>query len=138
MNAETVRARLQALGLPAGGYVLHSSASLVLRGVLDEAGDVDVVCDADAWRVALGLVEAGAATLDLGRHDLRVSVGDDAELYDGWFGEPGDAVVARAELVAGVPCAPLAEVVAFKERLGRPKDHVHLAAIRRFQERQRG
>lgn len=135
MNAAEIHARLGQLRLPVEEFVVHSSASLVLRGVLDEAGDVDVVCRGAAWEAALALVEEGTATLDVGSHDQRVSVGDDVELYDGWLGEPGDVVIDRAELVEGVPCVPLADVIRFKERLGRPKDEVHLAAIRRFLER---
>ena len=130
MNLEQIHARLAALALPPGEFVLHSSASLVLRGILPEAVDLDIVARGPAWSRALELVAATAATLDRGRQDLRVKVGDDVEIYDGWLGEPAAAVVARAEVVAGVPCAPLADVIAMKERLVRPKDRRHLALIR--------
>lgn len=130
MDTSLILARLKQLRLPDGDYVVHSSASLVLRGILERAGDVDVVCRGAAWQFALERVAAGDAVLDRGVDDQRVSVGDDVELYDGWFGEEAGAVVGRAELVAGVPCAPLAEVIAMKERLGRPKDREHLALIR--------
>lgn len=130
MDATDIRQRLAQLNLSAGDYVVHSSASLVLRGVLDQAGDVDIVVRGSAWRRAEELVAAGAAVLDRGTHDQRVSVGADVELYDGWLGESADEVVPRAELVGGVPCAPLTDVIAMKERLGRPKDREHLARIR--------
>lgn len=130
MDAERIHDRLRELRLPEGDYLVHSSASLVLRGILEKAGDVDIVCRGAAWELALALVARGEATLDRGVDDQRVSVGADVELYDGWFGEDGGAVVGRAELVAGVPCAPLADVIAMKERLDRPKDREHLALIR--------
>ena len=38
--------------------------------------------------------------------------------YDGWLGESAAAVVSRAELVQGVPCVPLADVIAMKESPG--------------------
>lgn len=131
MNAEQIHARLEGLALAPANHVVHSSASLVLRGILQEAADVDVVARGRAWEQALALV-AGGATLDRGRQDQRVSVGTDVEIYDGWLGETAEAVVSRAELVAGVPCAPLADVIAMKERLDRPKDRAHLAAIRAY------
>lgn len=43
MTASDIQRRLAELGLPEGDYALHSSAALVLRGILDEAGDLDIV-----------------------------------------------------------------------------------------------
>jgi len=132
MRAADILERLSRLDLPPEDYVVHSSASLVLRGVLEEAGDIDIVARGAAWRAAEAMVKSGAAELDAGTHDQRVSLGDDVEIFDGWLGEPAESVASRAELVNGVPCAPVADVVAFKEKLGRPKDTVHLEAIREF------
>lgn len=130
MTAANILNRLQQLGLPPGAYVVHSSASLVLRGILPEAGDLDLVAGAAAWNWALGLVADGRAQLEQGRQDARVKVGADVEVYDGWMGERAADLIARAELVAGVPCAPLADVIAMKQRLDRPKDREHLKQIR--------
>jgi len=130
MHLNDILARLRELRLSPNDYVVHSSASLVLRGVLDEAGDVDVVARGDAWRQALAWVERGEAELDKGEHDQRVSLGPDVEVYDGWLGESAESLVARAEFVQGVPCAPLADVIAMKQRLDRPKDRIHLTRIR--------
>ncbi len=129
MNATDIRARLEQLRLPEGDYAVHSSASLVLRGILDEAGDVDVVCRGAAWRRALALVAAGSATLDDGEVDQQVRFGDDVELYDGWLGESVEQLIDEAELVSGVACVRLSAVVAMKEKLNRPKDRAHLARI---------
>jgi len=132
MRLHEILARLSELELAAVDYVVHSSASLVLRGVLYEAGDVDVVARGSAWRQALSWVDRGEAELDRGETDQRVSLGHDVEIYDGWLGESADQVVGRAELVHGVPCVPLADVIAMKERLDRPKDREHLARIREY------
>ena len=137
MNATAIQARLQQLRLTDGDYAVHSSASLVLRGVLSEAGDVDVVCRGAAWRRALALVEAGDATMHCGEVDQQVRFGDDVELYDGWLGADSDQLIAEAELIAGVPCVRLAAVVAMKEQLDRPKDRKHLARIAEFLARER-
>lgn len=132
MDRTQILSRLASLELPPSHYLLHSSAALVLRGVLPDANDLDIVATGPAWEAALALVAAGSATVDRGTHDTRVSVGDDVEIYDGWLGEPAAAVVSRAELVTGVPCASLADIVSMKRRLDRPKDREHLALIARF------
>lgn len=137
MRASRILHRLEELDLPPEDYALHSSASLVLRGVLEEAGDVDVVARGAAWERALALVRSGSATLDRGVQDQRVSLAGDVEVYDGWLGESADSVVSRAELVQGVPCAPLEDVIAMKERLGRPKDLRHLELIHAYLAAQR-
>ncbi|HET9027223.1 MAG TPA: hypothetical protein VFN07_06840 [Trueperaceae bacterium] len=129
MNATQIQERLAELQLPAGDYAVHSTASLVLRGILEEAGDLDIVCRRAAWNRALELVEHGAARLVQGDIDQVVEVDDDVELFDGWLGADGDELIEHAELVAGVPCVTLAAVVTFKKRLNRPKDREHLARI---------
>ncbi|MFA5594544.1 MAG: hypothetical protein WDA15_04590 [Trueperaceae bacterium] len=132
MRAADILARLEELDLDPEHYVVHSTASLALRGVLAEAGDLDVVARGAAWEGALDLVRSGNATLDRGVTDQRVSLADDVEIYDGWLGESAASVIARAELVDGVPCAPISDVIAMKERLGRPKDQQHLELIRAY------
>lgn len=129
VDAKTIRARLEQLHLPLGDYAVHSSASLVLRGVLEEAGDVDVVCRGAAWGQALALVEAGSATLHEGGLDKQVRFGDDVELYDGWLGADVEQLIDEAELIGGLPCVRLTAVVAMKEQLNRAKDRVHLERI---------
>lgn len=129
MTAADILRSLEQLALDEALYVVHSSASLVLRGVLETAGDVDIVAHGSAWRRAEEMVRDGAASLDRGTHDQRVSLGSDVEIYDGWLGESGEAVVSRAEIVQGVPCAPLQDVIAMKLRLDRPKDRRHLELI---------
>lgn len=136
VTASDILRRLAELGLPERDYALHSSAALVLRGILEEAGDLDIVARGAAWERALAMLDHGAV-LDGGRQDLRVSVGDDVEIYDGWMGDDADTVISRAEPVGGVPCASLADVVAMKERLGRPKDLAHLERIAAYLARQR-
>lgn len=129
VNATQISERLAELQLPAGDYAVHSTASLVLRGILEEAGDLDIVCRRAAWERALEMVKHGAAKLMQGDVDQVVEVGDDVELFDGWLGVDGNVLIDEAELVAGVPCVTLAAVVEFKEQQGRPKDREHLARI---------
>lgn len=136
MTANDIVRKLAQLALPVQDYVVHTSASLVLRGILEGARDIDIVARGAAWQAAVALAEAGGAELTKGKLDQKVGVGDDIEIYDGWLGETNEEVIARAEFVNGVPCAPLADIVAFKQKMGRPKDLQHLEAIRAFVQRQ--
>lgn len=133
MNATEVRDRLATLGLPAGKYAVHASAALVLRGIVPDAHDIDVVARGAAWEHALTL-----GTLSTGKEDAVVLVGDDVEVWAGWYGAGVDGLIDGAELVGGVPCVSVEEVRAFKERLGRPKDGPHLEAIARYLREERG
>lgn len=127
MDAARIKEVLAALALPAGHWAVHASAVLVLHGLLDEAGDVDVVARGPAWERALEL-----GTPKSGKEDLCVSLPDlEVEVWSGWMGEDLDALVDGAEPVAGVPCVSLEAVLRFKEAAGRPKDAPHVAAIKR-------
>jgi len=46
------------------------------------------------------------------------------------IGDPDpDELIDNAELIAGFPCARLADIVAYKRLADRPKDRVHLEII---------
>ncbi len=127
LDESQVRERLLALQLTAGHWAVHGSAALVLRGLLAEAGDVDVVARGPAWRRALELGEPKP-----GKEDLCVALPHlDVEVWSGWLGEDVDALIEGAEDVGGAPCVTLEAVLRFKERAGRPKDVAHAEAIRR-------
>lgn len=125
MDREKIVARLEMLQLPAGDWVVHGSAPLVLQGLTTAVNDLDIIVRGRAWQAAMALGEPVP-----GRQDLVVRYGDDVELWSGWLGDDVDALIDSAELVAGVPLVPLAEVLRFKERLGRPKDAAHIALLR--------
>lgn len=126
MNRERIIATVTALNLPARDFVIHASAVMVLHGLLDEAGDVDIVARGAAWDEALLL-----GTPVAGRQDLCVSLpGRDVEIWSGWLEDDVDTLIDGAELVAGLPCVSLAEVLRFKVSSNRPKDVAHIAVLR--------
>ncbi|MFW7415328.1 phosphoribosyltransferase [Demequina sp. SO4-18] len=116
------------LGVPMEDVVLAGSVPLLAHGVLSEVGDIDLVARGAAWQSlsARGDVRAG----DLGDHYVDLPGG--VQAFSGWRGEPADAVLARSARIDGIHVASLADVVAYKRRLGRPKDLEHLAAIKRW------
>lgn len=125
MRRAEVLARVRSLELPANDYVVHMSAALVLMGVLEKARDIDLLARGPAWEAAKQL-----GILSRGSEDELVQVGDDVEVWGGWYGAEVSSLIEAAQLVHGIPCVPLAEIKRAKEELGRPKDALHLAAIR--------
>lgn len=130
VDAEKIVASLRELDLPAGHWAVHASAVMALHGLLEGAGDVDVVARGPAWQRALQL-----GTPKPGKADLCVALPDlGVEVWSGWMGEDVDALIDGAVEVAGVPCVDLRAVLRFKETAGRPKDAAHLAVLRRHLE----
>ncbi len=123
-------ARLQRLGLDPATYVVHGSGPLLLHGIVDAIGDIDLVVEPATWRRLANRSDARVRRADV---DRVAELPEAVEAYDGWFGSPAAAVVERAERCdPDVPCAPLADVLAFKRRLGRAKDRAHVEAIERY------
>lgn len=126
MNKERIVGVVRGLGMPSGDYAIHASAVMVLHGLLDEAGDVDIVARGQAWRRAL---EIGTPVQR--RQDLCVSLPHlDVEIWSGWLEDDVDALIDDAETVAGLPCVSLADVLRFKLDSDRPKDRPHIAVLR--------
>lgn len=120
--------RLRSLDLPPGSFAVFGSGPLLVRGIIEEAGDLDVLVKRPAWdRVArIGVlveVEDGA---------MVVSV-DDGALTFGRSWAYGDfdveELIDTAETIDGLPFVRLEHVVTFKEAAGRPKDREHLALL---------
>ncbi len=128
-GAEAV-ARLRELALPRGHYVVHGSGALLLRGLVHAAGDLDILARGPAWLLACRLSEPDAGLLD-----PVVRPRPEVEIWGGWLGEDVDTLIDGAEDVLGWPCVGLATLLAFKERLGRPKDVEHVRLLRQLLER---
>jgi hypothetical protein len=125
MTREEAAAKLEALALPVGSYVVHGSGALLLRGLIDRARDLDVLARGEAWRAACTM-----AVPEHGLHDLVVRPEPAVEIWGGWLGEDVDALIDGAERVDGWPCVDLRALLAFKERLDRPQDREHVALLR--------
>lgn len=125
MTRDEAAVALRALALPAGHYAVHASGVLLAHGLIDEANDLDVVARGPAWEraCALGVDRRG-------RTDRVVAAAPGIEIFDGWMGEDLDALLAASRWVGGLPCVPLEAVLAFKVRMGRPKDAPHIALLR--------
>lgn len=116
------------LDLPLGDWALFGSGPLLLRGWIDEIGDLDVLSRGPAWDKAKDvgtitfLPEDGNEIVEIGN---RITVGHNWPY--GLFRI--DELIDTAEILDGIPCVRLEHIVAYKELFGRPKDRKHLSII---------
>ena len=122
---------LLSLRLPEGDYAVFGSGPLLVRGVIDRAGDLDVICRGAAWEVAQRLGPV------LEQHGVPV-----VSLFDGlvtlgirWAIGSFDLshLIDTAELIDGLPFVRLEHVVAYKRLADRPKDREHLRLLEAHQ-----
>ena len=123
-----VVALVRDLGVPLDQVILAGSVPLLAHGVIDEVGDVDLVASGEAWDA----LAARAPVSEGERGDRVIDLPGDVQAFSGWHGEAAQSVGARASQVDGLWVASIADVVAYKRRLGRPKDLEHLAALERW------
>lgn len=116
---------LRALDLPTSDYVVFGSGPLLAHGLRATLGDLDIVARGPAWHRLAALSAPMIAPSGHGQM-VRLQI----EAADQWL--PGfntDDLIAAAEHHAGIPFAPLAEVIRSKRLTARPKDHRDLALI---------
>lgn len=116
------------LGLPAGDWALFGSGPLLLRGWINEIGDIDILARGEALKEAesLGVAEPIA---DDGNEIIRI--GDDLTVLRTWPFGPADldTMIDTAEMIERIPCVRLEYLVAYMELFDRPKDRDRLAII---------
>jgi hypothetical protein len=116
-------AEVKRLNLPMGQFVVFGGGPLMAHGIRDTA-DVDLFTTtalynqlkADGWQEKPKPVEAGGFYLARG-----VFEADDTWHY-GDYGPTPEQMIAKADVIRGVPFAPLVEVLKWKRAFGRPKD----------------
>jgi hypothetical protein len=124
---EEVQRKVSALKLPANDYVLFGSLPLLAYGLLDTVNDIDILARGKAWEQAQTFAKAELAPLG----EWRVSFGD-IEIYNAWLGMNVDAIIDKAVVINGLPYAGLRDVLAFKQKLNRPKDANHIRRIQSY------
>lgn len=121
--------RLRELDLPVEDYAIFGSGPLLVRGWIDDVGDLDLI----AREPALSLALAQGELLYLAEHDVEVVSIDNAAITMGTSWAYGDfnidTLIDTADIIDGFPCVLLEHVVEFKRVAARPKDLAHLAVI---------
>jgi hypothetical protein len=122
---------LRSLGLAPGDYAVFGSGPLLVRGIIEGAGDLDVVCRGAAWEAAQHLGPAA----DQGGVPVVSLFGGAITLGCRWaVGEVDiDRLIDTAEVIDGLPFVRLEHVMAYKGLANRPKDREHLRALEEYQ-----
>lgn len=124
---------LRSLGLPAGDFAVFGSGPLLVRGIIHQAGDLDVICRGAAWQQAQLLGPA------FEQHGVPVVslFGGAVTLGARWaVGEVDvDHLIDTAEVIEHLPFVRLEHVVAYKRLADRPKDREHLRLLEEWRRR---
>jgi hypothetical protein len=117
------------LDLDRRDFVIFGSGPLLAHGLRHCIHDLDIVARGTVWqRVSqhgcLGAGSINGAPLALFWDGL-------IQFSQGWVSDSWDAddLIDRAEIIQGLPFAQLADVLAYKQMLLRPKDHLDIAAL---------
>lgn len=127
---------VRALELPSGEYLVCGSGILDALGVR-EAKDVDLLVTPRAFEE---LRKRGWEYRDVeidGRRRERLTLGAAEAYTDLWYGDvrvEGDAALAAAEVIEGIPFQSLEELLKMKRGLGREKDRRDITLIEKLLE----
>ena len=122
---------LRSLDLSPQDFAVFGSGPLLIRGVIDRAGDLDVICRGALWETAQGL----GPTIE--QHGVPVLSLFDGLVTLGTRWAIGDFDVHRlidtAEMIDDLPFVRLEHVVAYKRLADRSKDREHLRRLEEYQ-----
>ena len=119
---------LRAMDLPRGDFAVFGSGPLLVRGVITEVNDLDVVCRGAAWDRARKL----GPLIDIDEGVSIVSAAQGAITFGiswGYGDFDIEALIDTAEEIDGLPFVRLEHVIAFKQIAGRDKDLEHLGLL---------
>lgn len=125
--------RVEALQLPLGEYVVFGSGPLEAHGIRS-TGDVALFVTTVFYREleATGWEERSRDHIPGG----CLTKDGIYEAYDTWrYGDYNPApeeIIREADIIMGLPFAPLREVLAWKRAFGRPKDEADIALIEEY------
>ena len=129
---------LRSLDLPKGDYAVFGSGPLIVRGIVEPANDLDVICRGTAWELAAGLGEL----VLLPEHGVTIASLFDGAITVGTEWAIGtfeiDELIDTAEIIDGLPFVRLEHVAAYKRLAGRPKDLHHLELLAAYEARHGG
>jgi len=122
---------LAGLNLPENDYAVFGSGPLLVRGVISDSNDLDIICRGDAWECVKSIgTLAHDETYDVdivSMHEERLTFGTAWGIGDFEI----DQLIDDAELINGIPFVRLEHVVAYKRARGSAKDQRHIQAMQR-------
>ncbi|HEY4493714.1 MAG TPA: hypothetical protein VJB98_03790 [Candidatus Paceibacterota bacterium] len=134
MTGKEVIAKVKALNLPGGSYVVFGGGPLAAVG-LREVNDIDMYVTPDVWK---RMKLEGWKELDKGGKDVPL-VHDCFEMHTNWDFSSYNPTLAHlletAIVVDGVAFAALEEVRKWKLAYNRSKDHTDIVLIDKYLQR---
>jgi hypothetical protein len=118
------------LHLDRGDFVIFGSGPLLAHGLRADIRDLDIVARGAAWRRVSRYGCPGTGSVN--GAPMAVFWNGLIQFSQGWISADWDAddLIDRAHAIQGWPFASLADVLAYKQVLLRPKDHPDIAALR--------
>lgn len=120
--------------LPTGDYAIFGSGPLLVRGIIEDSNDLDVICRGSVWDT----VASSGELAYLEQYDVTIASFAAGRLTFGTRWGIGDfdtdLLIDTADLIDGIPFVRLEHVIEYKTIANRPKDIEHLDAIRRFRD----
>ncbi len=125
---------IKALNLPLGQYAIASSGALGIRN-LRIINDIDIIVTPKLWDTLAK--QYGVTTKD-GFSTIIFPDGIVEAIYNNSFYEDENAHsiktrIANADIIDGLPFETLADVIYFKQKMGREKDLSDIQLIKTYQ-----
>jgi hypothetical protein len=110
------------LDLDRRDFVIFGSGPLLAHGLRRRIRDLDVVARGTTWRRVCQYGIPGVG--EINGAPMALFCGGLIQFSQGWISEDWDAddLIDRAEIIQGLPFAQLTDVLAYKQKLRRPKD----------------
>lgn len=113
---------LKDMNLPLEDFWVTSGAALVIHGVKESTGDIDLGCTTN---LAKHFLERGCKYKVTEDNSKIIEVNNELELIENWF-------VDKIEIIDGLPVASLESIKKQKAKLGREKDIRDIELIDEF------
>ncbi len=129
MNLAEAEALVRSADLPAGDFAVFGSGPLLVRKIITDVNDVDILARGPAWEKALrigelvSLPELNVSVVSL--HDGALTIGAEWAIGDIDVNEAIDG----ADIISGLPWVQLDLVAEYKRAAARPKDLDHLRLL---------
>ena len=131
VSKEEIVAKLKALSLPRGSYIVFGSCPMALAGIR-QANDIDLFVSPEVYEK---LRAAGWQELHKSPNDHPL-IHDVFEAHDNWnfssYNPTLEHLLESANMVDGIPFASLEEVRKWKVATARPKDLADIRLIDKY------
>lgn len=123
MKKADIIQRLLRLNFDKSEYWVVTGGAMVLHGIREETGDLDLGCTA---KLAGELERRGCSTVRMEDGARKIVLEPDVELFENWLYD-------RVDRIEDIPVISLEGLIAMKKALGRAKDFLDIQKIEAFQ-----